>query len=186
VVEIMLWVFLTSAAVSALVNVLGICRMGDVNISSDEAAIPSRPQTLEDLRQMWPGTALEAFGLVLAEVEDDRLVLEMPIRPEHRQPMGFLHGGIHLFLAESAASLHACVGIDLRKVHPVGIEANGSHLQSVREGNIRAVAEVVRRSKTAIVHQVAIHHVETGRQLCTCRVTNLYRPATPEGTAQAR
>jgi uncharacterized protein (TIGR00369 family) len=126
---------------------------------------------------MWPGTALEAFGLILVEVGDDRLVLEMPIKPEHRQPMGLLHGGVHLFLAESAASLHACLGIDLRKKHPVGIEVNGSHLHSVRDGNVCATAEVVRRSKTKIIHQVAIHHVESGRQLCVCRVTNLYRSA---------
>ena len=159
--------------------------MADVNTSSDEAAIPAQPRTVDDLRKMWPGTALEAFGLVLVEVDDDRLILEMPIRPEHRQPMGYLHGGIHLFLAESAASLHACVGIDLRKTHPAGIEVNGSHLRSVREGNIRAVAEVIRRSRTTIVHQVAIHHVESGRQLCTCRVTNLYRAATPEKSARA-
>ncbi len=128
---------------------------------------------------MWPGTALEAFGLVLVAVDDDRLILEMPIRPELRQPMGFLHGGVHLFLAESAASLHACFGVDLRTTCPVGIEVNGSHLHPVREGNIRAVAEVIRRSKTTIVHQIAISHVETGKQLCACRVTNLYRSATP-------
>lgn len=96
--------------------------------------------------------------------------------------MGFLHGGVHLFLAESAASLHACVGIDLRKTYPVGIEVNGSHLRPVREGSIRAVAEVIRRSQTMIVHQIAISHVESGQQLCVCRVTNLYRSATPENT----
>jgi 1,4-dihydroxy-2-naphthoyl-CoA hydrolase len=129
---------------------------------------------------MWPGTALEAFGLVLVEVDDDRLILEMPIRPEFRQPMGFLHGGIHLFLAESAASLHACFGIDLHKTCPVGIEVNGSHLRPVRGGKLRAVAEVIRRSRTTIVHQIAISHVESGKQLCACRVTNLYRSAKPD------
>ena len=129
---------------------------------------------------MWPGTALEAFGLVLVEVDEDRLILEMPIRPELRQPMGLLHGGAHLFLAESAASLHSCLGVDLHEIHPVGAEVNGSHLRSVRDGNIRAVAEVVRRSKATIVHQVAISHVESGRQLCVCRVTNLYRSASPK------
>jgi len=154
--------------------------MTGVKISRGQAAIPARPQTADDLRQMWPGTALEAFGLVLVEVDDNRLILEMPISPELRQPMGFLHGGVHLFLAESAASLHACLGVDLHQIQPVGAEVNGSHLRPVREGNIRAVAEVIRRSKTTIVHQVAIDHVETGRQLCACRVTNRYRSATLE------
>jgi len=165
---------------SALVIVADICRMAGVKSSPDDAAFPARPQTADDLRRMWPGTALEAFGLVLVEVEHDRLILEMPVRPEFRQPMGFLHGGVHLFLAESAASLHACFGIDLRETHPVGIEVNASHLRAVREGKIRAVAEVIRRSRTMIIHQVAIDHVESGRRLCICRVTNLFRPARSE------
>jgi 1,4-dihydroxy-2-naphthoyl-CoA hydrolase len=153
--------------------------MATVSISSGETAYPVKPRTVDDLQQMWPGTALEAFGLVLVEADDNGLVLEMPIRPELRQPMGSLHGGVHLFLAESAASLHACVGIDLNKTCPVGIEVNGSHLRPVREGNIRAVAKVIRRSRTTIVHRIEICHVESGKQLCSCRVTNLYRSATP-------
>ena len=152
--------------------------MAAVNTTSGEAAYPAKPRTSDDLRMMWPGTALEAFGLILVEVDDDRLILEMPIRPEFRQPMGFLHGGVHLFLAESAASLHACVGVDLDKTCPVGIEVNGSHLRPVRAGKLRAVAEVIRRSKTTIVHRIAISHVESGKPLCACRVTNLYRSAT--------
>lgn len=140
-----------------------------------EGSFPMEPKTVEDFRAMWPGTALEAFGLVLREVGEDHLVLEMPIRPEHRQPAGLLHGGVSLFLAESAASLQACVGIDLRERHPVGIEVNGSHLRSARDGTIRAEARVIQRSTSLIVHEVSIDHLESGRRLCVCRVTNYYR-----------
>lgn len=135
------------------------------------------PKTAEDLRQMWPGTAMESFGLVLTEADEDHLVLEMPIRRDFRQPAGLLHGGLHLFLAESAASLHACLGIDLRERQPVGIEVNGSHLRAIRDGRLVATATVARRSRTLIVHEVTIRSRENGRRLCVCRVTNLYRSA---------
>ena len=138
-------------------------------------SFPLEPKTADDLRQMWPGTALEAFGLVLIEVGEEELVLEMPIRKEFLQPAGLLHGGISLFLAESAASLQACVGVDLRERQPVGIEINGSHLRSVGEGRLVATARVIRRSMNLIVHEVMIRHRETGRELCACRVTNYYR-----------
>ena len=149
--------------------------MSGVEFSIEEAGFPLEPKTAEDLRAMWPGTALEAFGLVLREVAEDLLVLEMPIRRDFLQPAGLLHGGISLFLAESAASLHACIGIDLRERQPVGVEINGSHLRSVREGTLVAKATVLRRSTNLIVHEVMIGHLETGRELCACRVTNFYR-----------
>ena len=133
------------------------------------------PKSAEDLRQMWPGSALEFFGLVLKEADEERLILEMPIRPEFRQPAGLLHGGMHLFLAESAASLHACLGVDLRARQPVGIEVNGSHLRAIQEGVLVAEATVARRSHTLVVHGVTIRSRESGRRLCVCRVTNLYR-----------
>lgn len=135
------------------------------------------PKSADDLRQMWPGTALEFFGLELTEANEDRLVLEMSIRPEFRQPAGLLHGGMHLFMAESAASLHACLGVDLRERQPVGIEINGSHLRAIQEGGLIAEATVARRSRTLVVHEVTIRSRESGRRLCVCRVTNLYRSA---------
>jgi 1,4-dihydroxy-2-naphthoyl-CoA hydrolase len=139
------------------------------------------PTTAEDLRQMWPGTALENFGLSLVEADLDHLVLEMPIRKGFLQPAGLLHGGLHLFLAESAASLHACLGIDLRERQPVGIEVNGSHLRAIREGTLVATATVARRSRTLIVHEVTIRSRGNGRRLCVCRVTNLYRTSSSSG-----
>lgn len=96
----------------------------------------------------------------------------MPITDKCRQPMGLLHGGMSMVLAESAASLHACWGLDLTKQAPVGIEINGSHLRAARDGSIRAVARVIRRSRTLVVHEIEIFHVETGDLLCTSRVTN--------------
>jgi uncharacterized protein (TIGR00369 family) len=58
---------------------------------------------------------------------------------------------------------------------PVGIEINGSHLNSARDGNVRATARVLRRGRSTIVH-VDIHHVESGTLLCVARVTNFFKP----------
>ncbi|RLE21061.1 MAG: esterase [Acidobacteria bacterium] len=150
------------------------CQVGGVEDFIPEGRFPMEPKTAADLRLMWPGTALETFGLSLTEADENRLVLEMPIRPEFRQPAGLLHGGLHLFLAESAASLHACLGIDLREQQPVGIEVNGSHLRAIREGGLVAEATVTRRSRTLIVHEVTIRSRERNRRTgsgfvdCSC------------------
>ncbi len=120
-------------------------------------------------------TVVGALGIEFRECSEQGITLAMPITDASRQPMGLLHGGVSMVLAETAASLHSCWGLDLSKRYPVGIEINGSHIRSASEGVVVARATVVRRSRTLIVHQVDIFHEATGDHLCTSRVTNLIR-----------
>lgn len=135
-----------------------------------------KAQWLAGMRAANRNTAIEALGIEMVDVDDDQLVLEMDITDKTKQPFGLLHGGISMVLAETAASSHSMWGIDFTKIIPVGIEINGSHLRSASEGRVRAIAKVVRRSRTLIVHQIDIWHIETDKQLCTARVTNYYKP----------
>lgn len=131
--------------------------------------------SFEQLMHLWPRTAAGPLGIEVAEVSPARIVLTMPITDAARQPMGLLHGGVSMLLAETAASMHSCWGLDLEKTVPVGIEINGSHLSSAREGRVRAVGEVIRRGAQLVVHEVKIVHEETGRLLCVARVTNFLK-----------
>ncbi|KAA3648210.1 MAG: PaaI family thioesterase [Chloroflexi bacterium] len=131
---------------------------------------------LQMMSQIREGTAIDANGIEVVDFSDEHIELSMTIEAKHRQPMGLMHGGISMLLAETAASFHACWGVDLTKVNPVGLEINGSHLRSAREGTVRVIGKVVRRSRNFIVHQVDIFHVETDKQLTTARVTNYYKP----------
>jgi 1,4-dihydroxy-2-naphthoyl-CoA hydrolase len=99
----------------------------------------------------------------------------MPITDKTRQPLGLLHGGINMVLAESAASLHAVWGIDLNEVNPVGVEISGSHVQSAKEGTVRAEGNVISRTRSFIVHQVDIYHQETEKLLSSVRVRVYYK-----------
>lgn len=131
--------------------------------------------SLENFEAITKNTALAPLGVKLTEIDNEHIVLTMPITNATRQPLGLLHGGISLLLAETAGSFHAAWGINLNEVVPVGIEINGSHIRSVSEGNVKAVGIVIRRSRSLIVHQVEIFHVESNRLLCTTRVTNFYK-----------
>jgi 1,4-dihydroxy-2-naphthoyl-CoA hydrolase len=131
--------------------------------------------SIVDFERIIPNTALEPLGIHVTSANEEWLSLRMPITNASRQPFGLLHGGISLLLAESAASMHACWGIDLNSVFPVGIEINGSHLRSASSGYVLATAQLLRRSKTLAVHEVKIVHEETNELLCVCRVTNYYK-----------
>jgi uncharacterized protein (TIGR00369 family) len=130
--------------------------------------------------QMHVNTAVEHLGIKLESISADQIVLTMPITDKARQPFGLLHGGITMALVETAASVHASWGVDLSDKSPVGIEINGSHVRPAREGTVRAVGKVVRRSRSMIVHQVDVFLVETGELLSTARMTNYYKPMIKE------
>ncbi|MBI3158520.1 MAG: PaaI family thioesterase [Chloroflexi bacterium] len=127
------------------------------------------------MRSITTTAALGFLEIEIVDVWDEGLVMRMPITDKVRQPNGLLHGGICMALAESVASLHACWGVDLSKVVPVGIEINGSHVGSAKNGWIRADGRVIRRSTQLIVHQVDIQHEGRGVLLSTARVTNFYK-----------
>ena len=132
-------------------------------------------ESAADLNAVSRHTIVEALGIKFEEFSENSVVLSMAISDSSRQPYGLLHGGVSMVLAETAASYHACWGIDLNEKAPVGIEINGSHLNSADSGNLRAVAKVLRKSASLIVHEVEIFHVESGRLLCVSRVTNFYK-----------
>jgi 1,4-dihydroxy-2-naphthoyl-CoA hydrolase len=138
----------------------------------------SRINRIEQLRALLPKTAPEALGVEIISADKESLVLRMPMSDRARQPLGLLHGGISMVLAETAASLHACWDIDLSLFIPVGIEINGSHIRSASEGHILAKATILRRSTKLVVHNVEIAHEESGRVLCLARVTNFYKAGT--------
>jgi 1,4-dihydroxy-2-naphthoyl-CoA hydrolase len=135
--------------------------------------------SVEQLRALLPKTAPEALGVEIISADAEGILLRMPMSDRARQPLGLLHGGISMVLAETAASLHACWEVDLSRFVPVGIEINGSHVRSASNGHILAKANIIRHSSKVIVHHVEIGHEESGRVLCVARVTNFYKAAPP-------
>ncbi len=125
------------------------------------------------------GHARSAFGGLggeVLDVDEHSLTLRLPITEALRQPFGLLHGGISLFLIETAASSHTAFGADLEQVRPVGIEVSASHLRSATAGTLRAVARLLRRGRTHAVHEVDVLLEESGELLCRGRMTNYLKP----------
>ncbi|HKY78509.1 MAG TPA: PaaI family thioesterase [Anaerolineales bacterium] len=131
---------------------------------------------LAQARQAHARTAFGLLGGSILEVDEDSLSVHLPITEKVLQPYGILHGGISLFLIETAASSHAAFGVDLDVARPFGVEINGSHLRSASAGTLKAIARVVRRGRTHIVHEVDVLLEETGELLCRGRMTNYYKP----------
>jgi acyl-coenzyme A thioesterase PaaI-like protein len=52
-----------------------------------------------------------------------------------------------------------------------------SHLRPVKEGSVKAVGNIIRRTRTLVTHQVDIFHFhgENDELVATARVTNYYK-----------
>ncbi len=110
------------------------------------------------------------LGIELTGCGSDWLEGRMPVDARTRQPMGILHGGASVVLAESLASVAANLCVDGEKFFCVGQEVNANHLRSVREGFVTAVARPFHLGKTSQVWGIDIKDGR-GRPTCIARLT---------------
>lgn len=123
---------------------------------------------LEILRKRGAGALGEKMGIQILEATPQRLVATMPVEG-NTQPVGLLHGGASVVLAESLGSigtqLHA--GIHRRIV---GVDINATHHKSATSGIVTGVATALSLGKTICVYEIVITN-EAGERTCTSRIT---------------
>jgi uncharacterized protein (TIGR00369 family) len=125
---------------------------------------------LEAILKRGIGALDKKMGIEIIEASPARLVGTMPVEG-NTQPIGLLHGGANVVLAESLGSigtqLHA--GAD-RKI--VGIDINATHHKSATTGVVTAVATAISLGKTICSYQVEITN-DKGERTCSARITCL-------------
>ena len=129
--------------------------------------------TLEEVRR-WTAsrpTLADALGMELTEVTDDYLEGRMPVDGRTHQPMGLLHGGASVALAETLGSIAAMLRVDRTKQACVGLEINANHIKGVRDGWVRGRATPVHVGRSTQVWEIRITHEETGALVCLSRIT---------------
>ena len=67
-------------------------------------AIWKQPATVDILRAIHGDTVVALLGIEFLEVGDDFIRARVPVDSRTRQPMGILHGGVSVVLAETLGS----------------------------------------------------------------------------------
>jgi len=111
------------------------------------------------------------MGVEILEESPDRVVATMPVEG-NRQSLGLLHGGAMVALAEAVGSWAALKHASLSGSSVVGVDINATHHASARGGFVTATATAIRLGRTVCSHEVVITD-DTGRRLCTARITNM-------------
>ena len=99
---------------------------------------------------------VEHLGIEFTEIGDDYLVATMPVDNRTTQPLGLLHGGASVALAETMGSVGATLCLDLNKQYAVGLEINTNHIKSAREGLVTGKATPIHIGKGTQVWSIEI------------------------------
>jgi 1,4-dihydroxy-2-naphthoyl-CoA hydrolase len=118
------------------------------------------------------GALASKMGIQLLELSAEYAVATMPVEG-NTQPVGILHGGAHVVLAESLGSMAANVWAYPDKL-AVGIEVNASHTRSVASGLVTATCTALNLGKSLTLHEIVMTD-EQGRRLSTVRITNFLK-----------
>jgi 1,4-dihydroxy-2-naphthoyl-CoA hydrolase len=126
--------------------------------------------TLADLNALARNTIAEQLGIQFTVLGDDRLEATMPVDNRTRQPMGLLHGGASVTLAETLGSVAAMLCVDPKSQYPVGLEINANHIRGVKDGVITGVTRPIHIGKKTQVWDIRIS-TEAGELVCISRIT---------------
>ncbi|MBF0752924.1 MULTISPECIES: PaaI family thioesterase [Jeotgalicoccus] len=98
---------------------------------------------------------LKTLGISLTVDEIGKCAVEMPITEKVLQPFGYVHGGVNVVLAETAASLGAFKMIAEDEI-AFGMEINANHLKAKREGILTATALLKHGGSTSQVWEIEV------------------------------
>ena len=144
---------------------------------SDSPA-PAAPSIPADFEEIFGdvyrdgGQLAEKLGIEFKELDPHRLVATMPVEG-NRQPLGLLHGGASVALAETLGSIGAALHAGPGKL-VVGVDINATHHRAAASGLVTGTATPLHLGRGTATYEVAITD-EQGKRVCTSRITCLIR-----------
>ena len=130
----------------------------------------TQPDYVAILRERGAGKLDQKMGIEILEASPQRLVGRMPVEG-NTQPIGLLHGGANVVLAESLGSIGTALHAGPDRTI-VGVDINATHHKSARSGYVTAVATAISLGRTLCSYDIVITN-EDGQRTCTARITCL-------------
>ncbi|MFC4740475.1 PaaI family thioesterase [Flavobacterium ponti] len=120
-------------------------------------------------------TLMETLEIEYIDAGEDFLTAKMPVNPRVHQPMGLLHGGASVALAESVGSAASIMFVNPEKSEVRGIEISANHLKAKRDGMVYATAKIVHKGRSIHLWEIRITD-ENDSLVCLCKLTNMILP----------
>lgn len=135
----------------------------------------NKDQILKNCNDFCKNTLMETLEIEFIDVGKDFLKAKMPVTSRIHQPMGLLHGGASVALAESVGSAASMLFVNTEKQEVRGIEISANHLRSKRDGMVFATAKILHQGKSIHLWEIKIED-EEGKLICLCKLSNIVLP----------
>ena len=132
-------------------------------------------RSLENLPLPYKDNMVTYLGIEILSQEDDCLTGTMPVDHRTIQPMGLLHGGASVVLAETLGSIAANLCCD-DGCYCVGLEINANHIRSVTTGQVTGTARAIHIGQSTQVWEIRLVD-DKGRLTCISRITMAVKKA---------
>lgn len=113
---------------------------------------------------------VEHLGILITEVGEDSITGTMPVDHRTVQPMGLLHGGASVVLAETLGSIAGSISCNAPDEYVVGLEINANHIKSAKSGVVTGIARPVHIGSRTQVWEIRITN-EAEELVCISRIT---------------
>ncbi|UUC44046.1 PaaI family thioesterase [Flavobacterium cerinum] len=134
-----------------------------------------KEKVLQLCNHLSKNTLMQTLEIEYIDAGEDFLVAKMPVNPRVHQPMGLLHGGASVALAESVGSAASIMFVNPEKQEVRGIEISANHLKSKREGIVYGTARIIHKGRSLHLWEIRITD-EEGNLISLCKLTNMVLP----------
>ncbi len=133
------------------------------------SSIWKRNLSLEEINRSSRESIAEHVGIKIIEKGDDFITATMPVDKRTKQPLGILHGGASVLLAETLGSIASYMTLDKNDIS-VGLEIKANHIKSVTKGIVTGTVRPVHLGKTTQIWDISIKD-DQDKLVCVSRLT---------------
>lgn len=131
--------------------------------------------TPADINKLHLNSICSYIGIDFTERGANHLSARMPVDQRTTQPVGILHGGASVVLAETLGSVAAWLCLE-DGANAVGLDINANHIRAVTSGWVHGTAKPVHIGRTTQVWQIDIVD-DQQKMVCCSRITMAVVPS---------
>ena len=129
-------------------------------------------KVLQYCNEFSKNTLMQTLNIEFIDAGEGFLVAKMPVNSSVHQPMGLLHGGATVALAESVGSAASHFYINDKEQEVRGIEISANHLKSISEGIVFGTARIIHKGRSLHLWEIKITD-EAENLISLCKLTNM-------------
>lgn len=126
--------------------------------------------TISQVNSYSKNTLLSHLDIEFIEIGSDFLIAKMPVNFKTTQPMGILHGGASVALAESIGSVGSNLLIDSKTEYAVGLSINANHIGSAKDNFVIGKGNLIHKGKSTHIWSIEIKDADK-KLISICRLT---------------